>query len=172
MGTLKGNVADITAVTTDIGDCAITTAKLGGSAVTTAKLADCAVTSAKIANTAGKYVATSVSNMTAAGTAWYTFTCTAACTVFSFIVAITAAGGGTVASPSFTVKDTGSLTIIPQMRVSDAKTMSNVVTTATITESQTILCNLAAGKSIDVALSASLTVTAKGTVIVGYITRS
>jgi hypothetical protein len=107
--------------------------------------------------------------MTAAGTNWYTFTCTGAVTVFNFIVAVTAAGGDTVSSPSFTVKDTLGTTLIPAFRVSNVKTMCNINTTATVTESQTVIVALPAAASIGVALSASLSVTAKGTVIIGYI---
>jgi hypothetical protein len=166
---IKTLIADVTAQTSDIAACAITTAKLGNSSVTTAKLADCAVTSAKMANTAFKWVKESVSNMTAAGTAWYTFTCTAAVTVVHCIVDVTAAGGGTVASPSFTVKTTGGSTIIAAFRVSNVKTMSNIVTTATETCSNIKIVSLTAGGSLQVSLSGSLTVTAKGTVIIGYI---
>ncbi len=80
MGTLKGNVADITAVTTDIGDCAITTAKL----------ANCAVTTGKMALSVGKWV---VGNFISGAT---TFTGTAAFSIIMGFITITANAAGFV----------------------------------------------------------------------------
>ncbi|GAG04313.1 unnamed protein product, partial [marine sediment metagenome] len=117
MTTLKGSVADITCITTDIGDCAITSAKLGGSAAITSKIQDCAVTSAKMALGAGKWVTGTWS--TAAGSACFIVTFTAACAVIQAIVMFSAAQS---AGSLFDLEDSGAATILSSRECSVAVT--------------------------------------------------
>lgn len=161
-------VANVGVQTGDINTAAVTEAKLGNSAVTTAKLADCAVTSAKIANSAGKWDKVVVTAMAGAATNWSTWTCTAVCTIVDFILNVTAASvdGG---STGLTVKTTGGTTLIPDAKISTTQTLRNSIQTATVTESNTRIVSLTAGGSVGVAMSSSLTCTARGTYFVHFI---
>lgn len=153
-GGIKELVADVEVKTTDIQACAVTTAKLGGSAVTTAKLGNSAVTSDKLSNNLARYEKYATVALTANATAYWTFTATAAITVFDAIVQVTAAG----TTGDLTMANTAGDTII-----------GSFVTTAVGTcVRSTSICTVAAGKELQLVCTASKTNTALCTVVLGY----
>jgi len=134
MGGIKELVADVDVVSEDIQ----------ASAVTTAKINNLAVTNAKLAAAVGKWTSTT---FTAGGTtAYYTWTCTSACTVLNVILEITTA---TTADATVTVQDTaGTSAIVPASSSTAACTIRTDVQTAFAQTPPVI--DLSAGEALEV----------------------
>lgn len=162
---IKTLIADVTAQTSDIAACAITTAKLGNSSVTTAKLGNCSVTTAKVAMGTGKWLATTFTAMTAAGTACFSYTFTSAATVLDCILQITAAAS---ADLNVTVKDTAGSTLMDTVTMTAAGTFRSINVTA-LNSNMTNVIEVSAGGSVEGALTASLTVSTAGKIFLNVI---
>lgn len=142
-GGIKELVADVEVKTVDIQACAVTTAKLGGSAVT----------SGKLSNSLARYEKYTAVPLTAAATAFWTFTTTAAITVFDAVVWVDTAGS----TGDLTMKNTAGDTIVAAF-----------VTTANTCARSTSTCSVAAGKELQLACTASKTNTASCVIVLGY----